>query len=236
VVAVNLVFLIMGAAIVGVSTYGVHHSERIEEVVPKGSLVVALIAGLALMGVAVLGFLGLAGSKGCLGRIALRLYVTILFVLMIVFFAAGGAIVYATKFLKYDTSNPNSAVNKWLNKVYTECCTKPTGECWIPKSECYDSNGVPDFQRFAEDTISWAKKHFVPLAAVVFTVAVLQLITIISACTVISRGKMEEKRQHTAPTHPSHGYAPPGVSTVYVAVAPEQHYTRPLQGGESRFQ
>lgn len=56
-------------------------------------------AGLALMGVAVLGFLGLAGSKGCLGRIALRLYVTILFVLMIVFFAAGGAIVYATKFL-----------------------------------------------------------------------------------------------------------------------------------------
>ncbi len=58
---------------------------------------VAMIAGIALMGTAAMGLIGLVTSKGCFGRSLLRVYTVIMFLVMVVFFAVGGAIIFATK-------------------------------------------------------------------------------------------------------------------------------------------
>ena len=54
-------------------------------------------AGASLMTVAAVGLVGLCCSKGSFGRVLLRLYAVVMFVLMVAFFAAGGAIIYAAK-------------------------------------------------------------------------------------------------------------------------------------------
>ena len=57
------------------------------------------LTGISLMGLAGVGFLGLCFSKGSTGRVLLRLYSLVLIILMIAFFAAGGAIIYAAQYL-----------------------------------------------------------------------------------------------------------------------------------------
>ena len=90
---------VLGAAVVATVTWGVKHVEQIHEVVPSSTIFAALVTGIALMSLAAIGYLGLCMSKGSCGRVLLRLYAAVLFVLMVAFLAIGGTLVYAAKYL-----------------------------------------------------------------------------------------------------------------------------------------
>jgi hypothetical protein len=93
----------------------------------------------------------------------------------------------------------------------------------------------PACSAFKTDMFHWMREHVIPVAGVAFGIAVLQVITIITSCTIIHRGKVEERKAKAAEQHQHHGgqqYAPPG-QTVYVAVDP---YRASMHATESRFQ
>jgi hypothetical protein len=63
--------------------------------------------------------------------------------------------------------------------------------CWIPKTEPYPCQGLPDFARFVEDYI---RERVEPVAYVAFFLCLLQLFTSIVACCNQCQGRKQQEK------------------------------------------
>jgi len=233
----NLVFLTFGIAVVGVAAWGIKHVSEFKGIINDGAVPTAEAAGVLLIVVSALGFLGVILTEHKFGRFLLGLYNLLVFVLIAVTLAGAGlVIVFANKIKEADVSSRvNNTVNNWINKVYNECCVAGVvQDCafkeLITAADC--RGGPAAFQKTVQDFV---KAHFVPIAGLLFAAAVFQLLTVIMACVVSRRGKRaqlleeEQKRREEEQRQRGAVYQAP-----VLVVVPNPH-NRPAVAADHRF-
>jgi len=240
---INLIFLALGAAVIGLAAWGVKHVDEFKGVLSHGTIPTAEAAGALLIVVSGLGFFGAVLATHKFGRFLLGVYNIFVFLLIVLVLAAGGlTVVFANKVKgsKYVPVNEsNSQVQKWINELYPKCCSGGAvlADCpfydFVSHSDCATEN------TFFNAIKSFVSKHFTPIAGILFGAAALQFINSCIACTVMRRGRIaqkkaeeEERKKQGAGQHPvAAGYVAPA---AHAGVA-SNPYNQPTVAQDHRY-
>lgn len=206
--ALNGIFVVLGALVVGLASWGIKHVDTLSDAFDKAevSVHIAVTVGVVLM---VVGFLGCVGNKlreHKFGRFILCLYATLMLLLIVLELVAAVFILAATGNLNNPKSLKNQ-VDKWLAQEEVECCgsATPTDKC-ITKT--VDINGSEDWcaEGFQSELRSWMNSHLKPVGIVLFVLAMIQIILVFASCGACCHGRRTAKAKKAAAAATSEGY------------------------------
>lgn len=150
----------------------------------------------------ILGWVGVGLNKKVCGRVTLGFYATALIILMIMEFAAAGAVITFTG--KLDDFGPAQAVKDQgiyylINQSFVDCCCNfqrcPNETCWLPSNLLYPCDSITTFRLFLENYIS---DRLIPISVIAILIAIVQFFTAIVACCNQCKGRKAETQQKLA--------------------------------------
>ena len=169
-----------------------------------------MVVGVFLMIVSILGWAGVKFNDRAGGRYVLGVYSTVLIILMIMEFAAAGALVAFTG--KLDEFTPatvkDAQVYYLVNQSYADCCCDryrcPNGTCWLPANLLYPCDSLDTFKAYLIDYIS---ERLTPIAVIAILIGLVQFVTAVSACCNQCKGKAVEAQRPIGGPLSYDGYA-----------------------------
>lgn len=201
-IAINFLFFVIGIALIGASAWGITQQKEdvVTSALPAGGLNTFVAVGVFLMLTSILGWVGVGCKIKLGGRVVLGFYATVLIILMIMEFAAAGAVIAFTG--KLDEFGPAQAVKengiyRLINQSYADCCCAhircPNDTCWLPANLLYPCDSLDNFRLFLTDYID---ERLIPISVVAILIGIVQFFTAITACCNQCSGfKDAEKRE-----------------------------------------
>lgn len=226
---INIIFLALGAAVLGLATWGINHIHAFEGVLQGNSIRAAEAAGALLVVVSALGFFGVVLNEHKIGRFLLIVYNVVLFLLIgLTLAGASVVVIFANKVGKSKyTDSASNQVNKWIWDLYSNdtaiaCCAFANGtiattlQKTCPFYSFLHTNDCASADMFYGKIKHFVHMHFGAIAGILFGAAALQFISSVMACVEIRRGRAAQKQKEAeeahkaqAAAHPAAAYAPP---------------------------
>lgn len=227
--------MIVGLAASG----GYKHWDVIESAFDEStvSLRAAMAAGVFLMVLPGIGMCGAKLRESSFGRFFLYIYALLLVLIIILEVVASVYIMAALGYVNKPKSLANK-VNKWTEEEYGYCCPAAGGspdssQCVLSKiSKSDDASFCGDsYDDFKRNLKNWLKDNLHPVAIMMFTVAMLQIVLLIASCCAISHGRRDQAKKEAAEKQQGY-YRAPDVENGQSA-APQ--HGQPQTGGAIRY-
>lgn len=203
-VGINFLYFLVGILLIGLSSWGItqQKDDPVTAALPAGGLVTFVIVGVFLMLLSIMGWLGVAFNKKVCGRVTLGFYSTTLIILMIMEFAAAGAVITFTG--KLDDFGPAQLVKDQgiyylINQSYVDCCCAyqrcPNDTCWLPSTLLYPCDSITTFRLFLEEYLS---DRLIPIAVIAILIGLVQFFTAVVSCCNQCKGRTAETQAKLA--------------------------------------
>lgn len=210
-VGINFLYFLVGILFIALSSWGISQQKEdaVTRALPAGGLVTLVVVGVFLMLVAIIGWIGVKFNYRIGGRVTLGLYAVVLIIIMIMEFAAAGALFTFTG--RLDNFGPAMMVKDYgvyylMNQSYVDCCCGvsrcPNDTCWIPAKVEYPCNDAATFRSWLTDYID---QRIIPIGVIAILVGLLQFATAITACVSQCRGNQVEQQKKLASHTPYDG-------------------------------
>lgn len=172
-----------------------------------------VVIGVFLMIVSILGWAGVKFNDRVGGRYVLGVYASALIILMIMEWAAAGALITFTGAL--DSFVPSQVKDfgtyTMINQSYTDCCCAfqrcPNGTCWLPAKLLYPCDSLATFSTYLVEYIS---ERITPIAVIAILIGLVQFVTAVTACCNQCKGKSVEAQRPIGGPLSYDGYADEG--------------------------
>lgn len=169
----------------------------INAALPAGGLNTLVAAGVFLVLLSFLGWVGVRWNSKAAGRVVLGFYSFFLcLTALLEFIGAGAVVAWSGRLGDFSAAQQfrDQGIYYLVNMSYTQCCCNlvrcPNESCWIPAALPYPCDSVGTFATFLEEYIN---DKLIPICVVAILLAFLQIFTAISACCNQCRGRKAQE-------------------------------------------
>lgn len=190
----------------GVTTWGVRYQAQVKDAVPPSGVNPLLAAGVFLLFMSFLGFVGALFDTKRWGRCILLIYSMTMLVTIILEIVAGSVLLQAMGKINSSALGTltDDSVYRLINGTYTDCCVDhpPVNDvtpCWtfrhssivVYPESCANGNV------FRDDFARWMVSKLTPMAATCLSFLALELLVVVGSCCAICGRRQADKRKAT---------------------------------------
>lgn len=220
---VNALLLLLGIAVGGIAVAAkvnrgaiVDQFPQYADAVPSTNINLAMVAGLFIFVVAILGIVGACCYDSCAGTLFLVVYIVVILIAMLIeivaiatlFLLSGALSNYADKSpAAYDQFE--TKVNKFTNQTFNKCCsngavaTNVEGCSLLTAFVTADSCKTP--AAFRNAFVDYVKKNLTMVGAFCIVLALVQMVVMYAACCMCCKsGKPKKADAETGEANPGY--------------------------------